>query len=337
MIFIFDDERTPQNPDGNRLSIAWHGVEYNKPDTQAVSGIEELPFGIFTETVGHNTPVNFQSEMHPDILKNGGGVEYYNPRIGSRVLSIRALVRVKSLFRLGAILQEIQDDFSPLELQWDHASAWPPPNGRPEWTDPWHSNFRPLTFTRLNDGTEEAAFKTSFADGQVPLQYAVAPLQLPDPVISATQSGYGAKLDLSWLLLDGGRAIARSKSTSTGTTQSDIVQLFGQVPAFPEVSFPMEGAGHASFTLTVTGDSGHYAPTALVLDLSGRSNLEAIRINMRDRKAYVDDVLTQGIIKSGEYPVVPPQGAGSNTLTYTFTNTTNVGTITTSWFETMSS
>jgi len=335
VIFIFDGKDLTDNLEDSRLPITWRGRDYNKAFTQDVSGIEELPFGIFTETVGFNTPINFQSEMHAEIAKHGGGIEYYNPRIGSRVLNIRAIVRTETLSELGAELEAIQTDFSPLDLQWAQTDQWPVPNGRPVWTDPWSAKSQPLQFTRMNDASRDTNLEAVFPDDSIELEYQVAPLSLPDPLISATQSGYGASLDLSWLLLDGGRATARTSSTSTGTTQADIVQLWGTVPTWPQLTFSMDtGAGSATLTLTVTGDAT-YVPTALVLDMSGYSGTEAITLNCRDRKAYVDGVLTMAIVVSGDWPIVPP--AGSSTLTYTWTNTTNTATHVTTWYETLAS
>jgi hypothetical protein len=327
-IFIFDD-------DDERLPITWQGLDYNKAFVQAGSGIEELPYGIFTDTVGFNTPANFQSEVHPEIYKHGGGVEYYNPRTGSRVLNIQTYCRARTLGQLGAYIQRIQRDFSPLHLQWEHTASWPTPNGRPAWTDPWEADSQPLQFTMMNDASLDSTLEAVFPDDKVLLEYQVAPLSLPDPLVSATQTGFGAALDLSFLLLDGGRSQARSVSNSTGTTQSDIIQLWGNVPAWPLIKFSMDtGAGSATLTLTVSGGSGiGYTPAAMVFDMSGYSGTEDIVVNVRDRKVYVDGTLDMSILTSGDWPVVPP--AGSSTLTFTWTNTTNTTGHETQWFETL--
>jgi len=331
MIDIFDGKDTLENPDGDRLPITWRGIDFNDAFTEPTSGLQQANIGLFTESTGFNTPVNFQSEMHPEILKNGGGIEYYNPRIGSRVLNIRVLLRCHTLAQRGAEISRIQKAFSPLDLQWAQTASWPFPQGRPAWTDPWTSYSQPLQFTRMNDGSRDSNLEAIFPDDTMELEYQVAPLTLPDPMLSVTGQGYGAQLDLSWLLLDGGRAQARTSSTSTGTTQADIIQLWGDVVTWPELTLSMDtGAGSATSTLTVTGDAT-YAPTALVLDLSGISGTEAIKINCRDRKIYVDGTLDMSLFVSGDYPIVPP--AGSSTLTYTWTNTTNTTGHTTTWYE----
>jgi hypothetical protein len=337
-IHIWDGKGTPANPDGDRLPITWRGLDFNKAFADATSGVEELPFGLFMEDARFNSPINFQSEMHPDIYKNGGGIEYYNPRVGSRVLNLRCFLRCRTQAQLGAYIDYIQTLMSPLNLQWYHTSSWPFPNGRPEWTDNWEADSLPLQFTRMMTSELNSNLEATWPDDKVLLEYNVAPLDLPDPPMVTTQQGVGARLDLSFLVLDGGRARARTVSTSTGNTQSDIIQLWGTVPSWPEITFSLDGggAGSATFTLTVTGGAGiSYTPAAIVLDLSGISGTEAIKINTRDRKVYVDNVLDMSIRTSGDWPIVPP--ADSSTLTYTFTNHTNVGTITTSWYEEMAS
>jgi len=335
MIHIFDGKVTPALPDGARLPITWRGIDYNKAFVDPTYGTQELPYGIFTETAVFNTPINFQSEMHPDIVKNGGGIEYYNPRVGSRVLNIRTFLRGRTISEVGAWVEEIQRDFSPIDLQWSLGSAWPPAGGRPKWCDPWHANFQPLRFSRMNDGSKNSNILAAVTDEQLDLQYAAVPVALPDPPVAASQTGWGAAMDLQWLLLDGGRAEAQADTTSTGTTQADITQQYGTSPAWPQIVITMSGggAGHASFTLAQTGHD-LYAPANLVLDLSGYSGSEVITINARDRKVYVDGVLTMSIVTSGDWPMVPPAG---DTATYTFTNTTNVSTVVTTWRETMTS
>lgn len=334
MIHIFDGKVTNANPDGDRLPITWRGINYNAPFTDATSGEQELPYGIFAETIGFNTPINFQSEMQPDIVKKGGGLEYYNPRIGSRVLNIRCFIRGRTIAEVGAWLEEIQRDFSPLDLQYNLAGAWPPPGGRPKWTDPWEANFQPLLISRMNDGSKNTAIAAAEPDGQLDLQYAVAPLGLPDPLVAVTQTGWGAAMDLQWLLLDGGRPQARVDTTSSGTTQADITQQYGNAPTWPQIVITMSGggAGSATFTLTQTGHDV-YSPSTMVLDLSGYSGTEVITVNARDRKVYVDGVLTMSIVTANPgWPLVPPTG---DTATYTFTNTTNVASVVSTWRETM--
>ena len=100
-----------------------------------------------------------------------------------------------------------------------------------------------------------------------------------------------------------------------------------------EIVITMDAAGDGSATFTLA-QSGHdvFVPTNLVLDLSSYSTGAVITIHSRERKIYADGVLAMSIFKSGSWPLVPPAG---DTVTYTFTNTTNVATIVTTWRETM--
>jgi hypothetical protein len=324
MADIFDD-------DGNRLPMTFMDLELNSSAMVVDSGKPDDPtYGAWVDSAVYNTPIVFQSEAQPDIIKQGGGIEVYNPRVATRVLDIRGRILAPTRKRVGSVAQLIRQNLSPLHLMWDHSNSWPPPGGRPAWTDPWQpSLYSGLSFTRMLDGRHESGFRTSFPDGKVPLQHAVFPLVVSDAPVFSVQQGYSTDFHLQFLLLDGGIAFSQTQSSRTGT--GAVAPSWSDVPAYPEISFTMSGAGSATWTLAVTNVQG-YSPTDLVLDLSGRSNTEVIRVNCRDRKIYVDGVETPGIYVSGDYPVVP---SDDYSATYTFTNTTNCGTITTSWWETL--
>lgn len=316
---IFDDQN-------NRLSVKWQGFEFNGNEEAVAAGATSPTYGVWLDHVTYNTPWVFQSEAHPDIVKGGGGLELYNPRVASRVLDMRGRILAESLARIGAIKQELQKLFSPLYLQWIATGSWPAPNGRIPWTDPWSSEYLPLTFSRMNDGHQNSALATAFPTGIVTLQHSVFPLGLPDPAVHSVQQGYSADFNVQFLVLDGGIAIARTASSRTGSGELSVT--WGEIPVWPQISFTMSGAGSATFTLAVSGVTD-YSPTNLVLDLSGRSNGQVIKINSRERKVYVNNVET-GLWVSGDYPVVASK---HDLATFTFSNTTNCGTITTSWYE----
>lgn len=308
MIGIFDD-------DGNRLPITWQGLDFNKAfdayDT--FNGGDQQ--GIFTDATNFNTPVNYQSEVHGSILKQGGGIEFYNPRIASRVLNIRARVQAATQTTLHEYLRHIQKLFSPLYLQYKY-DGWPPSAGRPTWTDPWHANFKGLLFTGLGDGTLNTGWDSS---GKESLAYAVAPLQLPDPPVAAIGQGWGASLDLAFMLLDAGVAHLQTATTvsGNGTASTNI----GTVPSFPVIQFSMTGAGHASLTIAFTSSDPQIPNTSVVIDASGLSNNDDVVIYARDREVWVNGAIDNSILStSTTWPVISPD----YDVTITWTNTTNV-------------
>lgn len=304
MISIFDEQ-------ARRLSISWHGIEFNDPAAAQDDGV-------FTDNIGFSTPTNYQSEVLTSPTIHGGGIEIYNPRIASRVLQLQARVQAPTLSRLNAQVSYIQGLFHPLHWQFWHnldklgVVAWPDVTGRPSWV--WEEG---LAFTRLNDGSNDSNVTTGFPDGKMLLEYHVVPMALPDPPVSAFLTGYGARLDCSWLILDGGRAFARDWTDFSG--DGDITPTWSAAPMWPLFTFSATGAGSATLTITVT--AGDHSAT-FVVDASGLANGEDVVIDTRDRSILVDGVIDSDkcAYVSGEWPVL--RGAG-NTDSVAWTNTTN--------------
>jgi hypothetical protein len=301
MISIFDD-------DGNRLSVAWNGIEFNDPTLTRYDTAGKRLEGVII-----STPVNFHSESIDDIVKNGGGIEFYNPRVGTRILNLRGSIRADTESELMSEIMAMQRAFHPMLLQGTLALnragtlTWPPPSGLPDWV-----RAKPLTFTRCLPKTTDP---TNFPDGLIDLQYHVIPLQLPDPMRASVQQGLGVDYEAQFLIMDGGRSFAQTATTLTG--DGSTAWTWGQAPVWPRISFEMDGVGNAALTITTT--QGHMG-TALVLDASGLANNDVIDIDTWDRSIWKNDVRDSSIYVSGDYPIF--RGNGNTTVTWT--NTTNV-------------
>lgn len=312
-IFAADDERLP---------ITWHGIDYNgMTDTEWGQIYPNESVGLFVDNIAFSTPFTFVSETEPDIVKTGGGIELYNLRNSSRILQLSCRLQGRTLEERDAWIEEIQSDFAPLKLQWQYGT-WPPENtvGRPEWLD-----TLPLEFTRMNDGSHNPGIADVWGDGRVELQYYVVPIELPDPIISDVLTGYGAFVNLRFLVMDGGRAYARDEMSLVGN--GTIVPTWGPAPNYPVFSTTMTGAGSATLTITSSGVSG-YTPAPLVLNASGLVNTDVLTVNCRDRQILVDGVPTMGLYVSGDYPIF---GGYGDTNTVAWSNTTNTSNRTTTF------
>lgn len=297
---------------GDRLAVTWQGYDFNAPldSLETFYGAEQE--GCFIDSLNISTPSNYQSEVQGSLIKQGGGIEYYNPRTASRVLNVNARVQASNLNKLNDHIQHIQKLFSPLYLQYKYG-GWPPPAGRPVWSDPWETNFKGFGFTMLGD-----TYYDFGTDNLVTLEYAVAPLSLPDPLTSAIGTGWGARLDLAWMILDGGVAHADTVTTISGNDTNAL--SWGDVPMFPRIEFSMTGAGASNLTVTfTTSDPMLTSPVALVIDASGLSSGEDVAINVRDREVFVDGVMDNTILTTPAWPVISPD----YTTTVAWTNTTN--------------
>lgn len=302
MISIFDDE-------GKRLEMTWNGINFNSPTL----GRMEVPTGLRVDNVGFSTPTNFHSEVINDLIKNGGGLELYNPLVGTRVLNLRGSIRAEKESALQSQIVTMQRKFHPLYLQsvlgLNHAGTltWPPPAGLPNWV-----RAHPITFTRCMPRSIDQA---SHADGLFELQYHPLPLQLPDPIRADVQQGYGADFEAQFLLADGGRSFDQTEKTLVG--DGTVTWVWGQAPVWPVIELTVSGAGSATCTITTT--QGHMA-TALVLDLSALSASDTVSVDTRTHTIYVNNIYNMSVFASGEYPVLRGNGA----TTVAWTNTTNI-------------
>lgn len=302
MISIFDDA-------GERLEISWNGINFNSPTLGRLA----TPAGKRIDHVGFSTPTNFHSEAINDLVKNGGGLELYNPLVGTRVLNLRGSMRAESESELMSQIVTMQRLFHPLYLQsvlgLNEAGTlvWPPPSGLPDWV-----RAKPLTFTRQMPKSTDP---TNHPDGLFELQYHVLPLQLPDPQRMDVQQGIGADFEAQFLIADGGRSFDQTERTEIG--DQTMAWVWGQAPVWPSIEITMDGAGSA--TCTITTSTGHMG-TALVLDLSALSSTDTVRIDTKTRTIYVNDIYDMSVFGSGDYPIF--RGNGSTVIAWT--NTSNI-------------
>ena len=208
MISIFDD-------DNIRQSVTWNGIEFNDPDVDRFT-IE----GNILHSVAFSTPIVFASEPIDDIVKAGGGVEYQNPRVGSRVLQLRGELKAPTESALALRIRNLQEAFHPLYLQTAKANnragtqTWPPPSGAPSWI-----RELPLKFTRVLPRTWSP---TTVPSGKLPLQYHVAPMALPDPIRTDHLQGVGAEYTAEFLVFYGGRSFGQTENTFTRQRHGDV-------------------------------------------------------------------------------------------------------------------
>lgn len=331
MLYIFADElERGRGAQGDRLDITWQGLNLNAPFDDADMFDDGQSEGIFADAINVRSAVNYQSEAMPEIYKQAGGIEVYNPRISSRILTLRARLICNSRYKLGAYAQHIQKLFNPWYLQATH-NDWPLKD-RPAWADVWSSHSQPLAGYHLDDGTFQSGFTTAFPTGKIPIQYSVVPLELPDPGEASVLQGYSHVLNMSWLLMDAGVAYGTTLNTRSGN--GTIVPSFSEVPIYGQIEFSMNsGAGAANLTIAFSSDHPNLPDNTLVLDVSGYSGTEDIVVNLRDRTITVDGVDTHSVYKSGAWPLIAPAGY---TTTVTWSNTTNITGNVVKWRETLS-
>ena len=324
MIFIFNEDRA------ERLPLTWQGLDLNGPFDSAQTFEDGTQEGIYVDAINWRSPVNYQSEAAPEIYKQGGGIEVYNPRISSRILTVRARLIANSKAKLGAYTQHVQKLFSPYYLQVAH-NDWPLVD-RPAWASPWSTHFQPLQGYHLDDGTLLPGWLTDYPLHKGPVQYAVIPLELPDPGEASVLQGFGHVLNMSWLVMDGGKAFGDTLNTRSGN--GTIVPNWSEVPPAGQIQFSMDsGAGASDLTIAFSSDHPNLPDNTLVLDVSGYSGTEDIVVDLQDRFITVDGAQDMTVYSSGSWPVIAPAGY---TTTVAWTNTTNITGNVVKWRETLS-
>lgn len=324
MIFIFNEDRT------ERLALTWQGLDLNGPFDEADTFDDGQTEGIFVDAINWRSPINYQSEASPEIYKQGGGIEVYNPRISSRILTVRARLLALTKAKLGAYTQHVQKLFSPYYLQTAH-NDWPLVD-RPAWADPWSSHYQPLQGYHLDDGTHNSGWLTDFPLKKGAVQYSVIPLELPDPGEASVLQGFGHVLNMSWLVMDGGKALGNTEQSLSGN--GTIVPNWSEVPPIAQIQFSMNsGAGSSSLTIAVSSDHPNLPDNTIVLDVSGYSGTEDVVVDLQDRYITVDGTQVMSVYKSGDWPILAPAGY---TNTIAWTNTTNITGNVIKWRETLS-
>lgn len=274
---------------GNRLAITYNSLTLNSPtDTR-----EPTPQTYLVETVASQSAIDF-------ILENkqqADGSEVYGPHKISRIISLQGRILAPSEAVLFDMIEDMATACDPALVAFKNPSDF----------------FLALDYsTPTND-------LTNYPTGLMACRYYAWPMKMPEPVMSSVAQGFGALFDLTFLMKDPRRYLQSSSST-TGTS---IDNSLADYPSYPTLSFTMTGAGSATFSVRNAATTND---TTLTLDLSGRSNNDAVVVDFANRRITVNGSVNMGLYVSGDYFLIEP---GTNTLTYT--NTTNTGTRTMSW------
>lgn len=162
--------------------------------------------------------------------------------------------------------------------------------------------------------TEDGAFPAGF----IPCRYYARARKMPIPPISV-YTGTSAYFTVELLVADP----RRYYQTQESKIGSGVATNSGDYQTWPTVTITMAGAGSATYSVDVAPDG--YQP--LVLNLSGRANLDVVTIDMKNRKISVNGVETPSLYVSGEYFPLSP---GGNTIA--LLNIANATTVTT-WYR----
>lgn len=270
--------------DGERIAMAYNGLTFN-----SISSVESVKTGIAITAVSQSSAADFISEK----LQWRDGIDVSAVTRSSRIIVMNGYVYGSSNADLYDRVEALSEAFDPGRIAFDN-------------TDP----FLPLTFSVPT--TDTANFPTGLAASKV---FAM-PTEVPIPTVAQSGNGLSARFRLTLLAKDPRRYLQTPVTLSNAGTLSVPA---GAYPSYPTLTFTMSGAGHAAFTIqnvsTVQGTK------SLVLDLSGRSNTQAITVDFAKRQVLVNGTNTAGIFVSGTWFLAE---YGSNAITYS--NTTNVGT-----------
>lgn len=290
MISIFDSQ-------GNRLPLVYDpsGANHTLNSVTQVHAEDGMQ-GTEVRAIASSSAIDYVSEK----LQWRDGIDVTGVTRSSRVIRINGVVHGTTRGDLMDRLEALANAYDPGRLAWLHSATGP---------------FVPL---RFSVPTTDIQFVTGLADSYV----LAMPVEVPTAVIANPQART-ARFALTLLCKDPRRYLWNEGSV-TGSTGAGTLSNRGDYRTWPTVSFSMTGAGSATFTATCVGPVK--GSRSLVLDLSGRSNGQAIVVDFDRRQVSVDGVDTPGIFVSGDWWDVEP---GSNSVS--FSNRTNVGPITTAF------
>ena len=270
--------------DGTKLSMAYNGLTLN-----SISAVETVKTGIEVTAVSQSSAADFISEK----LQWRDGIDVSGVTKASRVIVMNGWARGSSNADLNDRILALATAFDPGLIKFAN-------------TDP----FLPLTFSVPT--TDTTNFPTGLAESKV---FAM-PTEVPIPTAAKSGNGLSARFRITLLAKDPRRYLQTATTLSNAGT---LTVAAGAYPTYPTLTFTMSGAGNAAFTIGNVSTS--QGTKSLVLDLSGRSNGQAITVDFARRQVQVNGTDTAGIFVSGTWFLVE---YGSNVVTYS--NTTNVGT-----------
>lgn len=267
--------------DAARLPISYNGYALN-----SVSAVESGAQGTEVWGIAYSSPIDSITEK----LQWDDGIQVEGVTRSSRLIQMSGVIRGSSRADLNDRIRAFSHAFDP---------GWVAFVARNAGTDP----FLPLTFDV--PGTS----------GTVPSKVMVLPTETPMPSTTSPQSR-DARFRLTLLAKEPRRlAQAPVSLTNAGTLSNPAADTWSR----PTLTFTMAGAGNPAFTISCTATV--QGSKSLVLDLSGRSNGQAVTVDFASRRVLVDGTPTAGIYVSGDWFVIEP---GDNVVSYS--NVGNSGT-----------
>jgi len=264
--------------------MAYNGLTFN-----SISNVESVKTGVEVTALSQSSAADFISEK----LQWDDGIAVSGVTKASRVIVMNGYVRGSSNADLNDRILALASAFDPGLIKFYNA-------------DP----FLPLTFSVPTTDT------TNYPTGLAASKVFVLPTEVPIPTVAKSGNGLSARFRITLLAKDPRRYLQTATTLSNAGT---LTVASGAYPCYPTLTFTMSGAGNAAFT--IQNVSTAQGTTSLVLDLSGRSNGQAITVDFAKRQVLVGGTNTAGIFVSGTWFLAE---AGSNAITYS--NTTNVGT-----------
>lgn len=269
--------------DGERIPFTYNGLTFNQ-----ITNEESTKFGIAITAISQSSAADFISEK----LQWRDGIDVSGVTKSSRVIVMNGYVFATGIAGIADRVAGLTAAFDPGRIAFNN-------------DDP----FLPLTFDVPTNDT------TKYPTGVAPSKVFVMPTEVPIPTIAQSGQGLSGRFRLTLLAKDPRRYL----QTPTTLSDAGTLTLSSAYPTYPTLTFTMSGAGNAAFT--IQNVSSRQGTKSLVLDLSGRSNGQAITVDFAKRQVLVNGTNTAGIFVSGTWFLAE---FGSNVITYT--NTTNTGT-----------
>lgn len=279
---------------GNRIPFTYNGLTFNSP-----TSVETDKTGIVVHSIAQSLPADYIS----DKLQWKDGSEVYAVTKASRVIVMTGAVYGVSIGAVADYVRALCSAFDPGRISFYNDDT-----------------FLPLTYALPTADT------TSYPSGAIALKVFVMPTEVPLTTTSQAGQGMANRFRLTLIAKDP-RSYLQTPVTLAGAGTLTYPTAY---PSYPTVTFTMSGAGNAAFT--ITNVSSRQVSKSLVLDLSGRSNGQAITVDFANQRVLVNGTHTQGIYVSGDWFLTE---FGSNAITYT--NVTNVGTRTMTVYPAFSS
>lgn len=241
------------------------------------------------EVVSVQTATSYQAVIEQRNDERDGS-EVFRPRKPIRTVRLDCVLRAASPGRFYDRLNTIGAALDPVLVR---------------AANPTVEGFIALAFTTPKVGTDLSA------------KYLARPNGTVEPLISKFAGTMQATFPVVFILRDPRRYAASQSTLSGGGTATNN----GNYRTWPTTTITMSGAGNAAYSIDKSGDT----ETALVLNLSGRSNGDVIVVAHETRTITLNGTVTPSLYVSGGFFDL---GVGANTITVS--NGTNA-TTSTAW------